>query len=155
GERSLADLHRDAYSHMIHLPMAFHAQRRVGELSSRIAADLSQIQDTLVMAVPHLLRQSALLVGGVALIAWTSGRLTLVMLSSFPVLIGAATIFGRAIRRHAKDAQDRLADSNVIVEETLQGIASVKGFANESYEEARYRNSLQDYLQSVLSGAKY
>jgi ATP-binding cassette subfamily B protein len=155
GERSLADLRRDAYARMIHLPMAFHAQRRVGELSSRIAADLSQIQDTLVAAVPHLLRQSAMLVGGVALIAWTSGRLTLVMLSSFPILIGAAAVFGRAIRRHSKDAQDRLADSNVIVEETLQGIASVKGFANESYEEGRYRDGLQDYLKAVLSGAKY
>jgi ATP-binding cassette subfamily B protein len=155
GERSLADLRRDAYARMIHLPMAFHAQRRVGELSSRIAADLSQIQDTLVGAVPHLLRQTAMLAGGVALIAWTSGRLTLVMLSSFPVLIGAAAVFGRSIRRHAKDAQDRLADSNVIVEETLQGIASVKGFANEGYEEGRYRDGLQDYLKAVLSGAKF
>src|SRR6266851_3439043 len=65
GERSLADLRRDAYGRMIRLPMGFHSQRRVGELSSRIAADLSQIQDTLVAAVPHLLRQSAFLLGGV------------------------------------------------------------------------------------------
>jgi ATP-binding cassette subfamily B protein len=155
SERSLADLRRDAYARLIHLPMAFHSQRRVGELSSRIAADLSQIQDTLVSAVPQLLRQTTFLLGGVALIAWTSGRLTLVMLGSFPVLIGLAAAFGRAIRRNARDGQDRLADSNVVVEETLQGIASVKGFANERYEEERYRAGLQNYLKAVLSGAKF
>jgi ABC-type multidrug transport system fused ATPase/permease subunit len=69
GERSLCDLRRDAYARLIRLPMAFHVKRRVGELSSRIAADLAQIQDTLTGALPQFLRQSAMLVGGVILIA--------------------------------------------------------------------------------------
>jgi ATP-binding cassette subfamily B protein len=154
GERSLADLRRDTYGRLIRLSMTFHTQRRVGELASRIAADLAQIQDTLILAAPHFLRQLAILIGGVALIAWTSGRLTLVILSSFPVLIGIAVLFGRALRRNSKEAQDRLADSNVIVEETLQGIASVKGFANEPYEAERYSGSLQRFLQAVLRGAR-
>ncbi|HEY1376041.1 MAG TPA: ABC transporter transmembrane domain-containing protein, partial [Gemmataceae bacterium] len=88
GERALADLRRDTYGKLIRLPMAFFAQRRVGELSGRIAGDLAQIEATLVGIVPQFLRQVVLLVGGVAIIAVTSGRLALVMLSSFPVLIG-------------------------------------------------------------------
>jgi ATP-binding cassette subfamily B protein len=155
GERSLVDLRRDTYGRLVRLSMAFHARRRVGELSSRIASDLTQIQDTLIGSVPHFLRQLTMLVGGVALIAWTSWRLTLVMLAAFPALIGVAVLFGRAIRRNSKEAQDRLADSNVIVEETLQGIASVKAFANEGYEEARYRTSLGAFLRAVLRGARY
>jgi ATP-binding cassette subfamily B protein len=155
GERSLTDLRRDAYSRLIRLPMSFHASRRVGELSSRIAADLAQIQDTLITTTPHFLRQCAMLVGGVALIAWTSGRLTVVMLSAFPPLIAVAVVFGRLIRRNSKDAQDRLADSNVVVEETLQGIAVVKAFANEGYEESRYGTSLDGFLKAVLRGARY
>src|SRR5262249_5326303 len=87
GERSLADLRRDTYGRLIRLSMAFHTKRRVGELSSRLASDLTQIQDTLVFAVPHFLRQITILVGGITLIALTSGRLTLVMLCSFPVLM--------------------------------------------------------------------
>ena len=134
GERSLADLRRDTFARLIRLPMAFHTRRRVGELSSRIAADLAQIQDTLISTVPQFLRQTTMLVGGIALIALTSVRLTLVMLASVPALIALAVLFGRSLRRLSKEAQDRLADTNVVVEETLQGIASVKAFGNEGYE---------------------
>ena len=52
GERSLADLRRDTYARLIRLPMAFYAQRRVGELTSRISADLSQIDSALVGTIP-------------------------------------------------------------------------------------------------------
>jgi ABC-type multidrug transport system fused ATPase/permease subunit len=153
GERSLADLRKDTYGRLIRLSMAFHSARRVGELASRISADLATIRDTLIDGIPHLLREAVLLAGGVALIAITSLRLTGVMLVSVPVLMIVAVLFGNVIRRIAKDIQDRLADSNVIVEETLQNIASVKAFANEPFEESRYRGALDVYLTAALRGA--
>ena len=155
SERSLVDLRRDTYVRLIHLPMAFHTRRRVGELASRIAADLTQILDAIIWAVPQLMRQLILFAGGIALIALTSPRLTVVMLTVFPLLIAIAVLSGRALRRNSRDAQDRLADSNVVVEETLQGIASVKAFTNERHEEQRYRHSLGTYLDVVLRGARY
>ena len=155
SERSLADLRRDTYARLIRLPMAFHARRRVGELASRLAADLTQILDTIVGAVPQLLHQLIVFGGGIALIALTSPRLTIVMLAAFPPLIALAVVFGRLLRRNSREAQDRLASSNVIVEETLQGVASVKAFTNEDYEEERYRGSLAAYLTVVLRGALY
>jgi ATP-binding cassette subfamily B protein len=155
GARTLTDLRRDGFGRLVRLPMSFHSQRRVGELTSRIAADLAQMQETVTETLPQFLRQLTVLVGGVALIIFTSGRLTLVMLSSFPPLVIVAVAFGRFIRRTAREAQDRLADSNIIVEESLQGIANVKAFTNEEYEQNRYQTSLQAFLTASLRGARF
>jgi ATP-binding cassette subfamily B protein len=155
GERALADLRADAYSHLLHLPMGFFGERRVGELAGRLAADLQQVQDALTSALPQLLRQLVMLGGGVVLLALTSGRLTLIMLASVPVLVTASVLFGRAVRKLSRDAQDKLADANVVVEETLQGIASVKAFANERFEVGRYTAGVGGYVAAVLRGALY
>ncbi len=155
GERSLADLRRDTYGRLIRLPMAFFAQRRVGELTNRLAADLSLMQQTLTGSAPQFIGQLVMLTGGLVLITLTSGRLTLVMLASVPVVIGLAVIFGRLTRKISFEAMERLADTNVVVEETLQGIASVKAFGNEAYETSRYRAGIETFIGVVLRGALY
>ena len=99
GQRSLVDLRRETYARLISLPMTFFAQRRVGELASRLSADLIQIEDTLTAILPQFLRQCTLLVGGIALIALTSLKLTGLMLVSLPVLTVVAVVFGRKTRR--------------------------------------------------------
>jgi len=154
GQRSLVDLRRDTYARLISLPMAFFTQRRVGELASRLSADLIQIEDTLVTILPQFLRQSTLLVGGVALLAVTSLKLTGIMLASLPVVTVVAVVFGRKTRKISRDAQDRLGDTATIVEETLQGIVNVKAFANEGYELNRYHEGLRKFLTATLRGAR-
>jgi len=154
GQRSLVDLRRDTYARLISLPMTFFAQRRVGELASRLSADLIQIEDTLISVLPQFLRQTTLLVGGIALIAVTSLKLTAIMLVSLPVLTVVAVLFGRKTRKIAREAQDRLADTATIVEETLQGIVNVKAFANEGYELTRYHEGLGKFLTFTLRGAR-
>lgn len=154
GQRAVADLRRDTYARLICLPMAFFGQRRVGELNSRISADLTQIESTLIMAVPQFLRQILLLLGGITLIAATSGRLTLIMLASIPPVIALAVVFGRKMRGNSREAQDKLAETGIIVEETLQGIFNVKAFVNEAFEIGRYGRSMDAYLRVALAGAR-
>lgn len=155
AEKALADIRKDTYFRLITLPMNFFAQRRVGELNSRISADLSQIQDSITTTLAEILRQIIVFIGGTIALTLVSSKLTLLMLSIFPVLITIAVIFGRYIRKISRKAQDRLADSNTIVEETLQGIANVKAFVNEAYESARYSGSVAEVVKLALKGAKF
>jgi ABC transporter fused permease/ATP-binding protein len=154
GQRGLVDLRRDTYSRLLGLPMAFFARRRVGELTSRLSADLIQIEDTLIALLPQFLRQMTLLAGGAVLIALTSLKLSAIMLASLPPIVLAAVLLGRRTRRIAREAQDRLADTATIVEETLQGIVNVKAFTNESHELQRYASGLHRFLETTLRGAR-
>ncbi|MFI5338073.1 MAG: ABC transporter ATP-binding protein, partial [Opitutales bacterium] len=155
GQSALADLRRDCYSRLISLPMSFFGQRRVGELISRVSTDVAQIEGALIDALPQLCRHSVILLGGITMIALTSGRLTAVMLGTLPLLIGAGVFFGRRLRRFSRETQDRLATTNTIVEETLQAIASVKAFANEGFELQRYQQANALVLDAALAAARW
>jgi ABC-type multidrug transport system fused ATPase/permease subunit len=154
GEKALADLRYDLYGHLIRLPMQFFSERRVGELSSRISSDLSQIQDAVTFILADLIRGVLTLFIGIGLILFISVKLTLIMLSVIPIVVVTAVIFGRYIRKLSRKAQDNLADSNIIVQETLSGIASVKAFTNEIFETNRYRKSLDKVVALSVANGK-
>jgi ABC transporter fused permease/ATP-binding protein len=154
-EKSITDIRKDTYFRLITLPMDFFTNRRVGELNSRLSADLSQIQDTMTTTLAEMIRQIILLIGGVAFLFIVSVKLTLLNLAILPVLIVAAVIFGRFIRKLSREAQDKLAESNTIVQETLQGISNVKAFVNEAYEAGRYQNVLQQVVKIALRGGTF
>lgn len=154
-ENTLANLRLALYSNLIKLPMTFFSKKRVGELNSRISSDITQIQDTLTSTIAEFLRQFILIIGGIALLASESIKLTLLMLSVVPLVAFAAVIFGRFIRRYSKKVQDQVAESQVIVEETMQGISIVKAFANEWYEIARYNGKIKEIVKIAIKGGKF
>ncbi|MFH6971298.1 ABC transporter ATP-binding protein [Flavobacterium petrolei] len=154
-ENTLANLRVALYSNLVKLPMSFFSQKRVGELNSRISSDITQIQDTLTSTIAEFLRQFILIIGGVLLLANESIKLTLLMLSVVPLVAVAAVIFGRFIRKYSKNVQDKVAESQVVVEETMQGISIVKAFANEWYEIARYNGKIKEVVKIAIKGGKY
>lgn len=155
GEYALADIRRDTYARLISLPMNFFANRRVGELSSRLSADLTQIQGTLTSTLAEFIRLILTFAIGISFILYLSWKLTLVMLSVFPVIIIVAVLFGKRVRKLSKDAQDAMGESGTVVEETLQGITNVKSFTNESYEVNRYFTQMKKAVNLGITSAKY
>jgi ABC-type multidrug transport system fused ATPase/permease subunit len=155
SERSLADLRHAVYSKIIWLPMSFFDSRRVGELTSRLTSDVGTLQDVFTFTLAELLRQFLILAIGIPLIFFLTPKLAIFMLLTFPVLVIAALLFGKFIRKMSKKTQDQLAQSNVIVEETLQSIGVVKAFTNELFEIARYKKSLNEVIATAIRTAKY
>ena len=155
SERSMRDIRLALYSRMVRLPMTFFDKRRTGELISRITADVSLLQDTFSVTLAEFFRQIITLIAGVAFLLFNTPKLTLFMLGTFPVLVLIAMIFGKFIRKLSKKTQDELAAANVIVEETLQSISTVKSFVGEAYESARYGKGLNSVVGVALRQAKY
>jgi ABC-type multidrug transport system fused ATPase/permease subunit len=153
SEKAMRDVRQTLYAKIISLPIFHFEKRRVGELMSRITSDITQLQDVLSITLAEFFRQVFTLVGGVALITYISWKLTLFMLATFPVLVISAIVFGKFIRKISKKAQDELANTNIIVEETLTSIQAVKAFTNEKYEVDRYTTSLNKVLGEALKAA--
>lgn len=141
-ERMLESLRTAAYSNLVKLNMDFLTRNRAGDLASRISADISQIQDTFTTNIAEFLRQSIIIVGGIALLFFTSAKLALAMLLIIPPLAILTVIFGYYVRKKSRLVQDKVADSNTIIDETIQGIQQVKAFANEYLEVLRYGKSV-------------
>jgi len=155
SERSMADVRTSVYQRIISLPVTYFEKHRVGELTSRISSDVSQLQDVLSLTLAELFRQVATLVVGTSIIFALSWKLTLFMLGTFPVLIVAAIFFGRFIRKMSRQVQDELAKANIVVEETLQSANIVKAFTNERFEANRYSAGIQNVVNVALRAVKY
>ncbi|WP_025765047.1 ABC transporter ATP-binding protein [Dyadobacter tibetensis] len=155
SEWSMTDIRSDVFSKIITLPISFLEQRRVGELTSRITSDVGQLQGLLSFTIAELFRQVATLVVGIAILFYTSWKLTLFMLATFPILVIASVFFGRHMRRLSKKAQDELAAANVVAEETLQSVNVVKAFTNEKLESERYRTILNRVVDLSLYAARF
>lgn len=151
-ENMLASLRQAAYDKLIQMPMGFYSQRQVSELNSRLSSDISQISETFTTNIAEFLRQFIIIVGGIIIICFMSIKMALVMLAIIPVIAILTLFFARYIRKLSKDVQDKIADSNVIVGESLQGIANVKSFTNETYEINRYNNKVKEILKLAIRG---
>lgn len=154
-EKTLALLRQTTYNHLIKLPMVFFSSRRVGELNSRISADVALLQETFTSTLAQFIRQVITIVGGITLLAVISYKLTFFMLAFVPFVAIISRVFGGFIRKLSKETQNKVAESNTIVEETLQAIANVKAFANEAFEIFRYRKKTDEVVAIALKGAKW
>jgi ABC-type multidrug transport system fused ATPase/permease subunit len=152
-ENLLSGLRKDAFSKIIQKPMLFFSKHQVAELSSRLATDINVISEAFTLNIAELIRQSIVGIGGLCLMMYyTSWDIAKWFLIIIPPIIIISLLFAKKIRGFSKKFQDKIAEANVIVGESLTGISNVKSFTNEPYEMNRYN---QKVIEIKLFGIRY
>ncbi len=153
GERVIAALRQDLFDHLLTLPPGFFAERRTGELTSRLSADIGTLQGVVSHQISELSRQTLMLVGGVVLLTLTHPRLTATTLAVVPVVVGTAWFFGRRLRRISTGVQDKVAEATAVAEEAFSQIRTVQSFVQEPWESGRYAARMAEVIRAALRRA--
>ncbi|TVR02111.1 MAG: ATP-binding cassette domain-containing protein [Deltaproteobacteria bacterium] len=143
GERVVARLRSQLFAHLVALDVAFFDRRRTGELLNRLASDTAVLQNTVTVNVSMALRSLVSVLGGMALLWWTSPTLTAWMLVVVPPVAIGAVVFGRRIRRLSREVQDALAEASNVAEEALGGLRTVRLFTREAARATAYTGAVE------------
>src|SRR5215217_7618438 len=154
AERVIAKLREDVFAHLVHLSPGFFTDRRTGELTSRLSADLAVLQTLLATWISELSRQVIFLIGGIALLIFTHPRLTTTTLAVVPLVVGSAIFFGRRLRRASTGLQDKVAESMGMADEAFSQIRTVQSFVREEEETRRYRGLLSGVVTAAVARAR-
>jgi ATP-binding cassette subfamily B protein len=153
GERVIAALRLDLFRHLLSLPPAFFADRRTGELTSRLSADVGMLQGVLSGQITELFKQFILLAGAVTLLFVTHAQLALVTLAVVPIVVGTAFFFGKRLNKASLGVMDQVADATAIAEEAFSQIRVVQSFTAEPHEAGRYGIRMQGAVEVALKRA--
>ncbi len=154
GERSVAGLRQELFAKLLDMPPGFFADRRTGELTSRLTSDVGLLQGVLSHQISEFARQILSLVGGIVLLTYLQPRLTLTALAVSPLVVGSAIFFGRRLRNITTGVQDRLAEATGVAEEAFSQIRTVQSFVQEPTERARYADRVAASVRIAIKRAR-
>jgi len=143
GERVITDLRKKLYEHLHRLGFRFYAERRLGEITSRLTNDVGSIRTALTDSLPQLFTISFSLIGSISLMIMLNWRLSLVIIATVPFITIATRYFGQKIRVLSRGIQDDLADSTAVAEDALGAVRLVKAFVREDYEVGKYQDAVE------------
>ncbi len=154
GERVVAGLRQELFARLLSMPPGFFAERRTGELTSRLTTDIGLLQGVLSHQIAEFSRQMLALVGGIILLTFMQPRLTLTALGVVPLVVGSALFFGRRLRRMTTSVQDKVADATASAEEAFSQIRTVQSFVQEPAERQRYGERIRESVDAALVRAQ-
>jgi len=154
SELVIAQLREDLFAHLVRLSPGFFTERRTGELTSRLSADTTVLQTVLSYNLSEFARQTLFLIGGIILLVITDSRLTATTLAVVPIVVGAAVVFGRALRKASTGVQDRIAEATGTADEAFSQIRTVQSYTAEAEEVRRYGAHLSEVIAAALRRAR-
>ncbi|NHT78009.1 ATP-binding cassette domain-containing protein [Rhizobiaceae bacterium CRRU44] len=149
GERVVADIRREVFDHITRLSPAFFDVNQSGEIVSRLTADTTQIKSAVGATASVALRNIILCLGAIAMMVYTSPKLSSLVLMAIPVIVFPLVAFGRNVRRRSREAQDRLAGASAYASEAIGAIRTVQAFNGEATAMARYGSTVEDAYRAA------
>ena len=150
GERVVADLRRDVYRHVLKLSPGFFEMTRTGEILSRLTTDTTLLQVVIGSSVSVALRNVLLFLGGAAMLAVTSPKLTGFVFLFVPVVVAPIILIGRIVRRRSRLAQDEVASVSAHAEESLGAIRTLQAFTHEEHDQIRFGEVVGQAFEAAL-----
>ena len=150
GERVTADIRKAVFSNVLALTPAFFEITRTGEVLSRLTADTTLVQTVIGSSASVALRNLVNLSIGVALMFFTSVKLTLLVLGAVVVVMLPMILFGRWVRKLSRTSQDRIADSSARASETLNAVQTVQAFTRERDERTAFASTVEKSFDAAI-----
>jgi ATP-binding cassette subfamily B protein len=151
GERVVADVRRAVFDHVVTLSPTFFETTRAGEVLSRLTTDTTLLQVVVGSSVSVALRNGLMFLGGAAMLAVTSAKLTGLVFLVVPLVILPIVIFGRRVRRRSRATQDQIAAISAEANEVLQEIRVVQAFNHEPEDRKRFGSRVEATFQTALT----
>jgi ATP-binding cassette subfamily B protein len=151
GERVVADLRKRVYIHVLELDQAYFLQVRTGEVLSRMTADMAIVESMAGANASVALRNLLMVIGGLALMAFVSAKLTLFVLLIIPAAVVPLLVFGRRVRRLSVQAQDRFAEAVGFAGETLDQLDTVQAFGRERSAGQRFAAAVEHAFGAAVA----
>jgi len=154
GQRFVFDLRLALYDKLSRLPLAYFSDARTGDLMSRLGSDVDAVQDVVIRGTDSVVANFLRLVG--VSIIFCSLNLKLGLATLAPILVVGLflKLFNKRVRGIYKAARERLGEVNAKLQDNLQGIRVIKGFAREDVERAAFRQVAERYLNENLAAIR-
>jgi len=149
GERVVAELRARVFAHLATLGPAFYETTNSGEVMSRLTADATQIKAAAGSALSQALRNLIMLVGALTMMLVTSPTLAALALAAIPAIVFPLLAYGRAVRRLARTAQDRLADASAFAAENLGAARTMTAFGQEAAVSRRFAAAVERAFEAA------
>ncbi len=150
GERVAADIRNAVFANVVRLSPAYFETTRTGEVISRLTTDTTLLQTVIGSSASMALRNVLLVLGGAAMMAVTSPKLTLLVLVVVPLVVAPIIVFGRRVRSLSRASQDRIGDIGATIDETLNAIRTVHAFNREAIDSARIAKEVENAFDIAM-----
>ena len=151
GERVITDIRRAVYGHLLDLEPAFFETQRTGEVISRLTNDVTLLQAVIGFGFSMFLRNALMLVGAIALMVWTSPKLSALIVLGIPATLAPILLLGRKVRKLSRENQDRVADVSSYVDESIHEIRTVQAWGHEDADRALFGRFAEAAYESGVS----